>query len=187
MNNKQKLGIKVFYYYLSKKISVGIFLFVVSIFITSLNDAMVVKADLLFSTETSVLVVKYFVYAAFFISTLFTLYGLLSSWLSYISCDFSLDENAFNIRRGFFTKKEISIPYRQIQNINIEQSLSQKMMGIGKLVILTEGSHSEISTTKSEGSFDIIDYDLAHKIREFILQRANLQIVKDVEPKNGVI
>jgi len=61
------------------------------------------------------------------------------------------------------------------------------MMGIGKLVILTEGSHNEMNTNKAEGSFDVIDYDLAHRVREFILQRANLQIVKDVEPKNGVI
>ncbi|HAE36956.1 MAG: Membrane-flanked domain-containing protein [Candidatus Nomurabacteria bacterium GW2011_GWF2_35_66] len=179
MNNPQKLGIKVFYYYLSRKISLGVILLVVSFIVSSSKDFIVSKMVMLLPVSVTAVVVNFLTSGLFIISAVFILGAFVTSWFKYTSCDFSLDENAFNIRRGFFTKKEISIPYRQIQNVNIEQSISHKMLGIGKLVILTEGDHSENNGEASGGSFDVIDYVLAHKVREFILQRANFQIVKD--------
>lgn len=187
MNNPQKLGIKVFYYYLSRKTSVGILALVISIIIYSYKNVLISKVELLAPLEVSTTIVSYFIYGLFSLTAILLIFGLFMSWINYISCDFTLDENAFNIRRGFFTKREVSIPYRQIQNINIEQSLSNKMLGIGKLVILTEGDHGNTSGGNGEGVFQVIDYTLAHQVREFILQRTNLQIVKDVEPSNDVV
>jgi len=186
MNKNQKLGIKVFYYYLSRKTSIGIFALVVSIIVSSYKSILISKVDLLAPTEVSSIIVSYFIYGLFALTVALIIFGLIMSWINYISCDFTLDENAFNIRRGFLTKREVSIPYRQIQNINIEQSLSHKMLGIGKLVILTEGDHSNLDENNREGVFEVIDYSLAHQVREFILQRTNLQIIKDVDPSEKV-
>lgn len=180
MNNKQKLGIKVFYYYLSKRISVGIAILVVSIISTSFKEILILKLATLVPLQASTDVVTFTVKGLFVVSFLFLVFGSFISFIKYISCDFTMDENAFNIRRGFLTKREVSIPYRQIQNINIEQSLGNKMLGIGKLVILTEGDHGENNMGNREGVFDVIDYDLAHEVREFILQRTNMQTVKDI-------
>jgi len=180
MNNKQKLGIKVFYYYLSKRISIGIIVLVAAIIILSFKDSLIFKLATFLPLHTVANIVPLFINGLFIISTLFLLFGLFISFVKYVSCDFTMDENAFNVRRGFLTKREVSIPYRQIQSINIEQSIGSKMLGIGKLVILTEGDHGEDTGKNIEGVFDVIDYDLAHLVREYILQRTNIQTVKDV-------
>jgi len=97
------------------------------------------------------------------------------SWFKYISCDFTLGENAFSIRKGVLSKKEVSIPYRQIQNIDIEQSFNFKMMGVCKLVILTAGNDNNDKDGESEGVFDVIDFKVASSIKEMILQKTNIQ------------
>ena len=98
------------------------------------------------------------------------------SWINYISCEYSLDENAFSIRRGIFNKKEVFIPYRQIENINIDQTLNFKMMGVSKLTVDTAGNDNNAG--KPEVVFDVIDSRIAVSIRDFILQRTNLEVIK---------
>ena len=180
MNNKQRLGIKVFYYYLSKRISIGIIVLVGTIILASFKGVLVLKLANIVPLVTATSIVNVLINGMFIVSAILIFLGLLTSFVKYLSCDFTMDENAFNIRRGFLTKREVSIPYRQIQNINIEQSLSNKMLGIGKLVVLTEGDHSEGSGKNGEGVFDVIDYELAHSMREYILQRTNIQTTKDI-------
>jgi uncharacterized membrane protein YdbT with pleckstrin-like domain len=69
------------------------------------------------------------------------------------------------------SKKEISIPYRQIQDINIEQTFYFKMMGVSKLVVLTAGSDDNDKEGEAEGIFEVIDSSVAEKIREELLQK----------------
>lgn len=185
MENNQKLGIKVFYYYLSKKISLGIFVLVVSIIVASYKSALISKITFV-SGAAAEATISYFIYGLFAVSAILLIFSLLASYINYISCDFTLGDNALNIRRGFLTKREISIPYRQIQNINIDQSFSHKMMGIGRLIILTEGDSTENISKNKAGVFDVIDYALARQIREYILERTNLQMVKDIEPDTEI-
>jgi len=175
MNTSQKLGIKVFYYYLSKKISAGIALLVVSFIISSFKDSMVSGLNSFLSLITATSIVTYFINGLFIVSVLLLVLGGLMSWFKYISCDFTLGENAFSIRKGVLSKKEVSIPYRQIQNIDIEQSFNFKMMGVCKLVILTAGNDNNDKDGESEGVFDVIDFKVASSIKEMILQKTNIQ------------
>lgn len=181
MNNRQKLGSKVFYYYISRKISLGIFVLVASIIIASFKTEIFNMVSKLAPVDISILIVNYFVWGLFILSAAILIFSVFLAWVKYLSCDFTLDENAFNIRRGLLTKKEVSIPYRQIQNINIEQSFAHKMMGIGRLVVLTDGDREE-----TDGVFDVIDYNLSKEVRDFILKRTNLQAVGEAE-SNTVI
>ena len=179
MDTKQKLGIKVFYYYLSKRISFGIILLVVSIIVAFSKISLISKLSSLISLNGAITIINYLVYILFIISVLLILGALFISWLSYINCDYTLSENALSIRRGILTKKEVSIPYRQIQNIDIEQSFNYRMMGVSKLVILTAGNDNKDKEGEAEGIFEIIDSDNAKKIKEYILEKSNIQILKE--------
>jgi uncharacterized membrane protein YdbT with pleckstrin-like domain len=179
MNNNQKLGIKVFYYYLSKKVMIGFVFLIISFIISSLREAIILKLIYIISLDISILLVKYFIDILFIISTLFILYGVVISWIKYISFSFNLGETALSISHGLFTKKEVSIPYRQIQNINIEQTFNLKIMGISKLVILTAGNDDDGKNGEAEGIFEIIDSDLAQKIKEQILVKSNIQPISN--------
>jgi len=184
MGTSQKLGIKVFYYYLSKKISVGLLLLIASIVFSSLKSAIISKIIFLFPKSLSTAIVSYFSIGLFIVSILLIFGGLLMSWFNYINLSFTLDENSFNIRRGIFSKKEVSIPYRQIQDVDIEQTFFNRMMGVGKLVILTAGNDDHDKEGESEGVFRVIDYKVAEQMRKDILQRTNVQTVREVKNNN---
>ena len=53
-----------------------------------------------------------------------------------------LDDDALKIRRGILSKEETAIPYRQIQDVDIEQNISDRIWGVARLAILTAG-HEE--------------------------------------------
>ncbi|MEI7688828.1 MAG: PH domain-containing protein [Candidatus Nomurabacteria bacterium] len=177
MLTNKKLGIKVFYYYLSKRVVSGIFLLVVSFIISSLKGVMVAKMALAIPLTTSLSIANFLVNGLFIISILLIIFGILMSWINYISCEYALDENAISIRRGIFNKKEVFIPYRQIENINIDQTFNFKMMGVSKLIIETAGNDGN-NGGDPEGVFDVIDSNVATSIREFILQRTNTEVIK---------
>ncbi|NVN96945.1 PH domain-containing protein [Candidatus Nomurabacteria bacterium] len=158
----------------------GFLLLLVSFFVLSSKDTITLKLSTLISHSASLVAIKYFITGIFGISILLIIIGLIISWLSYISFEFTLGENAISVKRGILNKREISIPYRQIQNIDIEQSFNQKMMGISKMTILTAGNDYNDKKGESEGEFEVIQSDLAEKIKEYILEKANLQIIKNV-------
>lgn len=105
---------------------------------------------------------------------------LLISWLIYANYKFLLDNDALKIKRGVFEKEEIAIPYRQIQNVDIERDLSYQLLGLSRLVILTAG-HEEVKgeEDESEGILPALDKDLAEGLQKELLERANVQKVTE--------
>ena len=175
MQNNQKLGLKVFYYYLSKNILAGIILFIISMLIASLKVAAISKLTYIMKVGTATVIMGYLITGLFIVSTLVLIIGALISWVKYISCTFTIGENSLSIKRGIVSKKEVSIPFRQIQDVSIEQSFSKRMMGISKLVILTAGNDSNDKEGEAEGVFEMIDAKLAQQIRDDLLQKSNNQ------------
>ena len=107
----------------------------------------------------------------------FIAYAFAAGSLVYKNYTFSLEDDAFKIRRGVFSKKETAIPYRQIRDVNIERSIYQQLYGVSKLVILTVGEES-LSASVSESVIpvvDNIDKRLALIFQSELLKRANVQ------------
>ncbi|MFZ1019383.1 MAG: PH domain-containing protein [Minisyncoccia bacterium] len=181
MDTSQKLGIKVFYYYLSKRVSIGAVLLIGSFFFSFFQNSIgSVLAPVLGEKAASAILYD-LDGILFFVSILFIAGAFLISWLDYISCTFALDEDSFVIRRGILNKKEISIPYRQIQDIDIEQSFYHKIIGVSRLVILTAGNDEKDKEKESEGTFWVIDATLAERLRGDLLQKTSVQKVDEVK------
>lgn len=129
---------------------------------------------------------KYTLWATIGAWVLFVVLFLLTyfvSWLIYTHYKFSLGENSLKIKRGIFDKEEVAIPYRQIQDVDIERDLGFQMMGLSRLVILTAGHDDEKkSDDESEGVFPALDKDLAEWLQKELLERANIQKVVE-EPR----
>ncbi len=84
------------------------------------------------------------------------------------------------IRRGIFNTNETSIPYRQIQDVDLVQSLINKIIGVTRIAILTAGHEDKSGDTDldfSEATLPAIDYADALVIRESLLSKANVQKV----------
>jgi uncharacterized membrane protein YdbT with pleckstrin-like domain len=105
-------------------------------------------------------------------------YAFLSSWLLYKSHEYCLAEDALKIRQGIMTKTEIAIPYRQIQNINIERTFSEQIMGLSRLIILTAGDDNDGKDgAASEGILPAIDKNLASELQNELIKRADVEKV----------
>ncbi len=80
--------------------------------------------------------------------------GLLTLWLTlgvfsmlillfvglyehYAQHKFMLDDHSFHVRRGIFMIKEKVIPYRHIQNVDIEQPYHYRICGVARMNITT--------------------------------------------------
>ena len=109
--------------------------------------------------------------------------AFLVSWLIYINYKFSLGEDSLKIKRGILNKEEIAIPYRQIQDVDIERDLSFQLFGLSRIVILTAGHDDDKpdGDDESEGILPALDKNLAEWLQSELLRRANVQ--KVVETK----
>jgi uncharacterized membrane protein YdbT with pleckstrin-like domain len=106
----------------------------------------------------------------------------LIGWLIYKNYKFSLGDDSLKIKRGIVEKEEVAIPYRQIQDVDIERDLSFQMFGLSKIIILTAGHEEEKDEEgddESEGILPAIDKDLAEWLQAELLKRANVQKVTE--------
>ena len=94
-----------------------------------------------------------------------------------------MGEDALLLRHGIFTKEEFAVPYRQIQNIEIERTVGDQIMGISKLIILTAGHENDEEEKKDdpEGIIPSIDQHIAMSLQTELLKRTNIQKVIQVK------
>jgi len=94
---------------------------------------------------------------------------LVSTFERYHQHKFVLSEHSFNIRRGFFMTKEKVIPYRHIQNVDIEQPYHYRIIGLAKLNITT--ARMDNFDDSKTNLIPIIDKVIARKLSEFLIQQ----------------
>ncbi len=106
--------------------------------------------------------------------------SLANGWAEYINYKYLLDENGLKIQKGIVNKEEMAIPYRQIQNVDIERGPLEQIFGLSRLVILTAGHEDKPESDKeeSEGILPAIDDGLAHRLREALLNKTSVEEVK---------
>lgn len=106
----------------------------------------------------------------------------LVAWLIYTHYKFLLGDDALKIKNGILNKKETAIPYRQIQNVDIERDLAFQMFGLSRIVILTAGEEEQKpGESESEGILPALDKDLAEWLQAELLKRANVQKVTEAK------
>jgi uncharacterized membrane protein YdbT with pleckstrin-like domain len=107
-------------------------------------------------------------------------FAVLMASLTHYSYKFALGENALLIVKGILSKSETSIPYRQIQDVDLEQNLTDRILGVARLAILTAGHDDNSSDTRddrSEGTLPVMGRAEAEEMRKELLDRSNVQKV----------
>ncbi len=102
------------------------------------------------------------------------LFVLIRTALDYWYFTFCIRERQFIIRKGFFTKKSITIPIERIQAIHLEQSLLHTLTGTHKVLMDTAGAEKEEVKIFAIASSDAI------ALRQIIL--AEPQVINDEMP-----
>lgn len=91
---------------------------------------------------------------------------------------FSIDETGFKKQYGIIHKQEVSIPYKQIQNVNITRSLLDRFLGLSRVCIETAGGSATVkrdvvggSRTKAEGHLPGLDLKEAKRIHDLVISK----------------
>ena len=177
MGAYKKLGRKTFWIFVFEKMRIPMVLLVIAILLFVLRGTSLIKG-LPFADIDNYMIIA--ALSALGLCVLCFLSALLVSWIIYENYTFSLGEDALKIKRGVFTREEVAIPYRQIQDVDIEQDISYRMIGVSRLVILTAGHEDEKTAgDKTEGILPAIDSALAEQLQSQLLTRANIQTVKE--------
>ncbi len=105
------------------------------------------------------------------------------AYFSYLNFTFYIDEknNEFIINEGIFNKTKTAIQLEKIQQVNVNQSLIQKIIGVYALEVDTAGS------AKKEGSIKAISHHLALALKSRLLENEQKMVLDqsliiDTEP-----
>ena len=92
---------------------------------------------------------------------------------------FSVEGEGLRIEYGIINKRHVTIPFRQIQNVNITRTLIDRMLGIGKLEIESAGSSYDTkrdivggTRSKAEGFLPGLSLKDAEHLHDLLLQKA---------------
>jgi len=99
----------------------------------------------------------------FFASLGFTavvLISLLWEYLVWRRYDYFFEDDSLRITQGVFRRDEREIPYRRIQNVDIEKNIFQRVFGIARVDFETAGGSS------TEASFRFVEGEEARNIQE---------------------
>jgi uncharacterized membrane protein YdbT with pleckstrin-like domain len=104
---------------------------------------------------------------------LWVLLSLLWAWLTQHFFRYTLADNYFQKEVGVLYKKSITIPYENIQNIEIDQGLLLRVLGLSEIRIETAGAHA-----RGEGRLPGLTRKEAEALKEELVRRAHAAKVK---------
>ena len=104
-------------------------------------------------------------------------FALIMAYGWYFSFRYKLEDNDLSFENGIVGIQEISIPFRQIQNVDIEQSIIYRIFNLADLVILTAGHEDPEHARKDETEIIMpaLNAQEARKLQQYLLDRANVQ------------
>jgi len=99
--------------------------------------------------------------------------------LEYRNYTYTFGEFDLIMKEGIIDKRENSIPYRQIQDVNVERNLAHQFMGLSRLVMRTAGHEESEEHEMAEIILEPIDKAMAEEIRTMLQRKVGVQIVED--------
>ena len=106
----------------------------------------------------------------------FAVIGVIS-YFKYLNFTFYIDpeNDEFVISEGIFNKTKTAIQLYKIQQVNINQSFIQRLVGVYELAVDTAG------TNKKEGDIKAISHELALDLKARLLENKKKRIVDDLD------
>jgi uncharacterized membrane protein YdbT with pleckstrin-like domain len=188
LGHPQHLGFKAFILMSFRFISPAIGIVIVAAFLTLFHETLITATlninslmypDTLLSSMVVETYIGYLVLILLGLALIGFVGGILLAWLFYHYYTFTLGDYDLRLKRGILHREEISIPYRQMQNVNIIRSLFYQIIGVSKLYIDSAGNEDPGEPDTSEIILRPIEKELAEEIRSLLQHRIGVQMVED--------
>ena len=188
IGQEQHLGYKAFILLVLRRMSAGIVFLILVLAIlvfryylsggvtTLISMTGVLKTD---AANTASIILIYATLILFWLGILVCFIGFIIAYLEYITHTYTFNEFNLIMKSGILDKKETSIPYRQIQDINVDRPLIYQFLGLSKLVLRTAGTEEKNELGLIDIHIDPIDKNTAEEIKTMLGRKIGVQIVKD--------
>jgi len=183
----QNLGRKTFMLILTRRTSIGFTLFLISIVLAFLGSSLsqglvgimtLSGSNASHAAATIAGALSTITVMAFLASIILIMVGIIIALIQYRNHVFVLDEFSLKYRRGIFDKMEVSIPYRQIQDMNIVRTVAHRIFGVSRLIMITAGREDSEDHNEADTIFDPIDAELAVEMRVFLERKIGVQVIE---------
>lgn len=97
------------------------------------------------------------IYMESWVAAIFLLYLLgifIIAQINFNNYFFLIDEDGLTVDFGFIHKKQVTVPFEQIQNVNIESSFIDRIFAIARISIETSGNSSQ--TKENNGGSQVV-------------------------------
>lgn len=112
-----------------------------------------------------------------FLSTIvlpaFLILSFIWAWLQYFNYRYELTETSFNKEYGIVHKRYVSIPYEQVQNVDVIRTLADRLVGLSELQVQTAGMSEGGKSTSAEGILPGLSKYEAENLRNELVHRAS--------------
>ncbi len=182
MNSEKRLGIRNFVYSCIGPIIAGLILIIVANRLPEISRFFIEISGTHISSVNADLINRVgniLTGALFLLSFVIIIFGVLINVLHHMSTTYELMDNAFKMRKGLISRDEILIPYKQIQAVNIDQSIWHRIIGLANLSVLSAGNTSQGG--ESDEVFKNVDIPVAKYLQTELLKRSNIQEVVEVK------
>ena len=98
---------------------------------------------------------------------------IIWAYLSYQNYRYILEDKAIRIEKGVIWKREVSIPYERVQNVDIVRGPITRLLGLSDVRIQTAGYHTP-TYIKEEGRIPGVDPQEALRVRNQIISRISI-------------
>ncbi len=167
LNKKYTFGKKVFWFmFIRQGLKPFIFLLSLSVILYFINTESFYNWLISLDTIITVGILNLWT-ISLMISILILVF--VSAFEMYIQHKFLLGEHSFHVRRGIFMVKEKVIPYRHIQNVDIDRPYHYRLLGLSKLDITT--ARLDNFEDEKANLIPLIDKNLAKKLSDFLIKQ----------------
>lgn len=181
-NEEQHLGHKAFIFFLWRYCNKSIVIFIAAAIIAfgRMPIISLVTGKKTFDGASALEIYSYdFVLLIFTLAFILFIIGYVSAYFEYKNYSFTLEEYSLKVRKGIMSKEEISVPYRQIQDVNIERSFIYQIFGVSRLVFITAGREEPDIHEETEAVLDPLEKNVAEEVREELLRHIGVQKVEN--------
>lgn len=191
LNEERRLGKTAFVLLLLRKLVPGVVILVIAFALLAASSGleslivffMKFAGPVTAATSRSVSGgVSYVVELAFIFALVSLVMSVITAKVEYKNYTFTFEEFGLRLKKGLFRMTELTIPYRQMQDVDIERGFFHQMTKTSRVVINSAG-HEEAAThfTPAEETdivLDPIDKDVAEEIRLMLQRKIGVQVVE---------
>ena len=168
----QPLGKKVFWLFLLQISPASVVMFLLFIILSAISSQSLFANTAYLNMQQLISVAASI---SFFLFLIVAVISFIYTWLVYINYKFCMAEDSFKIKRGILNKTEAAIPYRQIQDVDVERDVLFLIFGLSRIVILTAGQETDKEDVESKGVIPAVDKALGEWLQTELLRRADIQ------------